>query len=564
MPAASVSRGGRVFIAAMKTIAAVMLAVTVASAQQNNAPAADKFSATTRMVMVDVVVKDGDGNRINSLTANDFQLTEDGKPQVVTLVDVKTLPGVEDNVATEPDVFTNVPPANTSRGPALILLLDALNTRFADQYFIRKAMLDFVAKHASPGQPMAVFVLNNGLSLVQDFTTDPSTLLQAIPLVNGTSPLMPASSSDTALNVPASFQIMVSGLESFAEGMMAEQRGKITKAAMKSIAEYARAVPGRKALVWFSDGFPVWVPSASQVTALNARIERANAGSADTGDAERPGRPHPAEEIVNILCDAQIALYPADAHGLVVFAPTDFDQPARFGGGGPYSIRSMSSGLMAGNLELRHMAEATGGRALLNRNDLETAIERAAQDNRASYLLAYYPTNKKYDGKFRQIKIRVPGHAAKVQHRSGYFGTATPADSVRGEFREEVLAGNPHRGVLFHARVGPEQDGHRKVDFFVHGASLGTVANTGQFDLTVQVLTLSVGRKKVMLGERAVHTQLTPAQRAATATSGILYSMDVPVSQEITRLRLAVRDNVTGKYGVIEAPVGLLVLRRQP
>jgi VWFA-related protein len=520
-------------------LACACMASAVMGAAQEKPREADKIVTTTRMVLVDVVVKDRQGKAIPGLTARDFQLLEDGKPQEIRVVDVTELPTAAVAPA-DPDVYSNVPAPNASRGPALIVLLDTLNTRFANQAFMRKAMLDYLEKHAPPGQPMAVFVLANGLTLVQDFNSDPRNLLKAITLVKGETPLIPIKAADEvarSISAPAEVARAFAGLgdlAAFAEGGFARIRGQITQTAMEAIAKYARAIPGRKALVWFSEEFPTNIPRADEASRVfNPKLQ----------------------ELANLFSDAQVAVYPADTQGLVAYAPLAADLPHTRG---PAEIGNYTQSLNRDHWYIQRaitgLAEATGGRALINRNDLDMAFELAVADNGASYLLAYYPTNKDWSGKFRKIVIRVPERAAKVQHRSGYYGTVAPADAP-DDFREAVLAGNPERGVLFQARVGAAKNGTRTVEFFVHGATLQKRTDDQQFDLDVQIMTLAAGRKPVVTGTRNTHTKLTPEELAKASGAGVLYAMDVPVTPDIKRLRLAVRDNVSKKYGVIEVPL---------
>jgi hypothetical protein len=89
----------------------------------------------------------------------------------------------------------------------------------------------------------------------------------------------------------------------------------------------------------------------------------------------------------------------------------------------------------------------------------------------------------------------------------------------------------------------------------VHGATLQRRTDDQQFDLDVEIMTLAAGRKPVLTGTRNTHTKLTPEELAKAKSSGVLYAMDVPVTPDIKRLRLAVRDNVSKKYGVIEVPL---------
>ena len=76
------------------------------------------------------------------------------------------------------------------------------------------------------------------------------------------------------------------------------------------------------------------------------------------------------------------------------------------------------------------IAEKTGGRAYFNTNDLGGAIQRAAEDSRLTYVLGYTPSHGQWDGRFREIKVRVRRRDVSVRHRSGYFAVRPEVPSA--------------------------------------------------------------------------------------------------------------------------------------
>src|SRR6266852_9176528 len=66
-------------------------------------------------------------------------------------------------------------------------------------------------------------------------------------------------------------------------------------------------------------------------------------------------------------------------------------------------------------------ARQTGGKAYVNQNDIKNGIALAVSDEKASYALGYYPENKKWDGKFRTIKVKVDQGDREIRYRKGYF-----------------------------------------------------------------------------------------------------------------------------------------------
>jgi hypothetical protein len=114
------------------------------------------------------------------------------------------------------------------------------------------------------------------------------------------------------------------------------------------------------------------------------------------------------------LNDANVALYTVDARGLI----------AAFATAGRLTVPTLSM-VQANQDILQSVSEQTGGRAFLNTNDIQGAIRRAADDARMTYLLGYYPTDDRWDGRFHRIVVKVNRPGLELRHRQGYFAVAT-------------------------------------------------------------------------------------------------------------------------------------------
>ena len=153
---------------------------------------------------------------------------------------------------------------------------------------------------------------------------------------------------------------------------------------------------GRKNLIWISSAFPIVIGNASgTLSSLKAEL--------NTG--------------FRSLNDANVAVYPVDARRLIgAFSSRAADKQQSFTT--LSTVRSMTD-------TMEVVAEETGGRAYFNTNDLRGAMRRAIDDSRVSYVLGYYPTNTKWDGGFRQIKVEVKRRGVEVRHRKGYLAVPT-------------------------------------------------------------------------------------------------------------------------------------------
>ena len=157
-----------------------------AQVQQSSSDSSAVIRATTRLVQVDVVVTDSSGHPAKDrLSEKDFTILEDGKPQKVSYFSFQQFEAQEKRPLPQPPqlpphVATNRPEYKRSAGPPIILLLDGINTPVENQMVVRQQMLKFLADHFDPHMRIAVFLLGNELTVLQDFTSDPALLTSAM------------------------------------------------------------------------------------------------------------------------------------------------------------------------------------------------------------------------------------------------------------------------------------------------------------------------------------------------------------------------------------------------
>jgi VWFA-related protein len=250
------------------------------------------FKATTREVVVDVVVTEGKSEAFNGLRKEQFQVFEDGKPQTINFFEEhgsRTRPAgsLPTPPKMPPNVYSNVPPAPVDDS-VNVLLLDSLNTPPQFVSYARNEILGYL-NNVKPGTRMAIVVLNDKLNFVQGFTSD-AALLREVALKQtgpGISPSLvtkseiggeqeledflnsnapaapggaPAGGSTGNGNSAAAPMAATSAVaEAFAnyQSHKSANRTRMTLEAISDIARYLAAVPGRKNLIWFAGDFPV-------------------------------------------------------------------------------------------------------------------------------------------------------------------------------------------------------------------------------------------------------------------------------------------------------------------
>jgi VWFA-related protein len=151
---------------------------------------------------------------------------------------------------------------------------------------------------------------------------------------------------------------------------------------------------------------------------------------------------HQFDQLIQRANRANVSFYPVDTRGLVAF-----DEPI---GPAPPPPPSVDAARLTARYEtLRTLAANTDGYAILNTNAIDKALERVVQDTGAYYLLGYYSTNTKLDGRFRRLTVRVKRKDVDVRARPGYLA---PSEAELASTRVEALMNGAKPG---HTTIPP-------------------------------------------------------------------------------------------------------------
>jgi VWFA-related protein len=426
-----------------------LICLPVGAAQSTPSQPETALRTSADLVVVDVTVDDRQQNPVHQLGASDFTVLEDGKPQTIKIFEEHAMSAVAPLPPAprlEPGTFTNYSPVPANRALD-ILLFDELNTPMTAQAAVRNQVLKFL-KEAPPGTHMAIFSLTTELKLLQGFTSDPEVLraLVAGKKANpGASPLMnnPVSgdepgAEDTLLETAGEAlgnspdkQTILSNLQQFeaeVQSFQLQLRARYTLNALNLLARYLSNLPGRKNLIWFSGSFPISILPDPDLKDPFAVV-------ASAGDEFR--------ETADLFVRSQVAVYPIDARGLMV----------GMGASNTSGTTSQNSGIFAVNNNLdklsqltagehgtmEQMAQATGGKAFENTNNLTAAIEKAIEAGSNYYTVAYSPTNHDWNGSYRKIEVKVDRPGVTLAYRRGYYAD----ELVEGKHHKEEQQGKP-------------------------------------------------------------------------------------------------------------------------
>jgi VWFA-related protein len=577
----------------------VLLVLAGALAAQQPSPPPEEpglvVRVTTRMVQVDTVVLDKEGHPVKGLKADDFTVTEDGVRQRIASFSerISEPANPAPPPVLPPHVTTNRPTVtqtNTENGTVAVLLLDGLNTPPQDRIYVKQQMLKFLARQYDPNTKLAVIALGNKLTVLQDFTHDPLLLRAALdhylaetpalarsggqmetpsasvpaPTVNlpaqatggptgsGPDPGLPATLAGGGSNASIFEDIayMMDRFEREAENFSRDTRISTTLSALEQIARFTSAQNGRKVLLWFSTGFPFSVVGDSP-SAMEA--ER------DYGDQIR--------RTINLLNDAHVATYTIDAGGLV---PESLGDPSLSGrdSEGKIHLGIDNNRALSGDAferfsthdALETIARDTGGRYFGNSNDLDHAIQSALTESSSYYMLGYYPSNKKWGGKFRQIKLQVDRPGVQLRYRRGYFAV-NPSDWRKDNGERTLTAALtanslPSTEVTFMARaLPPAPDSDTVVEFAVDPSTLSFQTEAGNFHystLRFEVQAFTPEGKLVKAEVQTAEASLPEPTYERVRKQELPMNVPIRLAPGKYILRLGVRDNLTGLFGTAD------------
>jgi VWFA-related protein len=590
------------------------------------------IKSSTQAVVVDVVVTDGQGHPIKGLRQQDFQVAEDGKPQEVSYFREVTSSSAAG--APDPAIATAQPPANvfsnsthaSDPGSVTLILLDLVNTPSADQEHARDQLISYLKTKTSNAQ-FALFTLSSNraqhLRMIQGLTPDENLLLAA---VNGKHAAPQAArwqqaaagtenSVDTVRDAAqegptGGWAGLLSGLQA----MQAEQqvtdtdaRVGITVDALIQLARYLSGIPGRKNLVWLSGSFPMEISGADF----------------DNPNADSRNYSAKLKQATNLLADGQVAVYPVDVRVRVgqdvVSASSKGVGPrgtARASAPGqPASDESPlapSQALQQGTMQnlalqsaerdtLNQIASDTGGKAFFNSNAIEEAIATATEQGSNYYTLSYTPGNRKYNGKFRKIKVAAAEKGYRLHYRPGYIADDPYAPlKHEGLYRNIDTAAMQHgspqsRQILFSVRVvpmGEKKKGERAkagevllasgakpslpaivelqhygIDYAVDSSDLRFVPMENDIHhCALNFMIAAYDEEGMQLtGVSTVWTSdLKPTDYEDVVSGGVRIHQEVDVPVKAVSLRLGIVDAISNHLGTLEVPFPVPTPSDQP
>ena len=509
------------------------------------------FKVEVNYVEVDAVVVDKQGNFINDLARDSFEVLEDGKPQKISTFSFVNIPvqRIEKPLfaaqAIEPDVRTN---AQGPDGRIYLLVLDDLHTAALRSPLVRTAARRFVQEKLGAND-MAAIVFSSGRSdAAQDFTANKQLLLDAIGKFMGRKLRSPTLEKIDQYNRRAGTPLASDPLTDPLEAERA-YNARTALDDLRQLSDFLAGVHGRrKALIYISEGvdYDIGDPINNQY-------------ASDIRDA--------AQDAIAAATRANVNFYAVDPRGL-----TDMGDEAIEIAGLPsdpslgLGQQSMLNELRLSQDSLRVLAEGTGGFASVNTNDLKGAFDRIVTENSSYYVLGYYPSNERRDGRFRKLDVKVNRPGVVVRFRNGYTAPSGKAPASRAveheaitssELREALGSPVPMSGFRLSAFAASFKGTAPKASVVVtvqgSGSNLRFAQKDGRFTDTVEMSVVAVDHAGKVAGgdQQKLVMTLKPETRPLVEQVGFRTVSRLNLPPGRYQLRIAGRETEGGRIGSV-------------
>ena len=496
-----------------------------------------RLRADTRVVQIDVAVRDSHGKPVDDLTSSDFTVTDNGKPRSFTIFSVNRITSVAPDGHPEtpealpprptlpPNVFTNKgAPARPPEGHSTIILLDGMNGWFDNFAWARRGVLGMLTK-VPADEKIALYVISRftGMEILQDYTTDRGRLIHVM------TTFIPRGMSPAPPYMPEGLEGMIDDPDVAKKSNPAKQpprekayfmqsASESVRMSMNALAERLKPLPGRKSVFWVTQGFP-----PVQLRDMNG----------------------PAwDKTLAALNDANIAVNTVDSNGL----------------GGP--PRLWGNGAI---LSMQQVAERTGGQAYFHRNNLDAAMASGIADSRSGYTLGFYLTE--VDGKYHELKVHVDRPGLDLSYRQGYYARSenvVDASAKKSDLDAALLNPLDATAVGITASLSVTSGTPRSTlnaQLNLDPESLSLKESAGGWTGKVEELFLELnadGREVARLSDTK-QFELTAGYKPKFDSQGVSLAQVIPLMPGAVRLSIVVRDTASGRMGSLTVPLDKVV-----
>jgi VWFA-related protein len=397
----------------------------------------DTFMETinVRVVTVDVYVTDKQGNRVRGLQKEDFEILENGKP--IQITNFYAVEGGQPTVETPPAEAP--PPAAPAAPPGvpvapeipedqrlhLIVYVDNFNLRPFNRNRVFRDLREFLSQKLRRGDRVMLVTYDRELHVRHQFTSDPAAIASALFPIEKMSAMGISADSERKdllreIDDAESAGEVSGRVRQHAESVSNDL--SFTLGALKDFVGSLAGLPGRKALLYVSDGLPMR-PGEDAFHKLHEKFpDQSSLLDIYSHDFSRRFQELAAHANAN-----RVSFYTLEATGLRVSSAADASEQRP-------GASALVDSVYISNVQssLLYLAEATGGMAIINANRPGPQLERVAADFNTYYSLGYTPAHQG-DGRYYKIDVKVKGRKGiTVRHRDGYRDKTTETRMADG------------------------------------------------------------------------------------------------------------------------------------
>jgi VWFA-related protein len=441
-----------------RPLVAVLLTLAAVSLSAQTGPT---FRTGANYVRVDMYAT-RDGQVVDDLRLEEIEVLEDGAPQKIEAFEhVLVRPAGPDATRVEPNTVAGSRQAAADpRARVFVIFLDTLNTQIEGSSNMRLPLVRFLDRVL--GQDDLVAVMTPEMSAADITFARKTTIISNIMQTEwtwGRRGAVAKLDPKEQLYEQCYPDLRNSDTAGIASEMIARRREQLALDALEDLIIHLRGIrEERKAVLTVTEGWPIFTENRRLASTARGRglpppgpvprtpRERSDQESTATGTMLRECE---ADRLALAMIDhtqqfrrltedanrANVSFYPVYARGLAVFdAPIGPDTP-------PSAIADRQN-LNSRQDSLRTLAADTDGLAVVNTNQIDNALKRIVADLTSYYLLGYYSTNTKLDGRFRNITVRVQRPGVQVRARRGYRGLTADQllTAAEGEKRAAAAA----------------------------------------------------------------------------------------------------------------------------
>jgi VWFA-related protein len=505
------------------------------------------------LVLVNVTVRDKNGNFVQGLKPENFTILEDNKPQKIVSFDVENVDAApaldvaQAKALPEAAPSPAAPSANTAaqfKDRRLIVLFFDLSAMEPDEIDHAVTSAEhYVDSQMAPADLVSIVSLGSSLLVNQDFTTDRALLKKQLQAFSsGSGQGFEEGTTGTTEGTPDSGQPFTADDTEY-NIFNTDRRLE----ALRSVAEKLAYIQQKKSLIYFSSGMDrTGIENQSELRAA-----------------------------VNSAVRSNLAIYTMDMRGLQALVAGGEAQNASLRGVSAYSGQATLNALNSNfttQETLVTLASDTGGRAFLDSNDFTKIFKGVQQDTSTYYLLGYHSTNSARDGHYRRIVVKSSVSGVKIDFRRGYYAPAdfkhSTSDDKERQLEEELASELPATDLPLYLGVAYFRMESNKffvpISLVVPGSQIPFVRSSDQDKATLDVIGMVLDNEHHPLNRFRDTVKLAVNTSTEVQKKNVQYNTGMSLLSGKYHLKFVVRENQTGSMGSFETDIDVPDLKAQP